>query len=247
MITLVNTLTNRRWTFEPGNGATINMGNYPPGIFNVICEGANSYTIQTFGGTIAIPSNTNWTVMNHDQMISVGKPNSPPIGKQKVPGRPDSLVMVDTGPSAQATFAAGQQPGVGGLDADSADGGPGYSLPPPLPPQNIDVPAVTLDGAVQANAVPGDTLYCTTGNWTGTPHLYHYQWLADGTAVGTDQDTYEVQTGDVGKQINCIVTAVDEVGESSAPPSNSVLIEPDPTGVTVQQEETAQRNRTRRR
>lgn len=87
------------------------------------------------------------------------------------------------------------------------------------PPVNVDVPH-----ASQA----GDVLTCTMGNWQGTPTSYAYQWQIDAADVGTDADTYTVTGGDVGKTATCIVTATNDLGATTAPPSNGVVVEAPP-------------------
>jgi hypothetical protein len=103
----------------------------------------------------------------------------------------------------------------------------GLVLPPPEPaptepPENVDVPAVSGDAMVDA------VLSCTMGNWKNHPTLYAYKWksqLADEPAADVGQGpTYLVKTGDLGKDIFCIVTATNDIGSTEAPPSNGVLI-----------------------
>jgi hypothetical protein len=83
-------------------------------------------------------------------------------------------------------------------------------------PTVIDVPYCE-----QVDAI----LNCTTGNWTGVPTSYAYQWMSDGTTeIGTDDASYAVTAGDVGHEVSCIVTATNAVGSTTAPPSNAVLV-----------------------
>lgn len=84
------------------------------------------------------------------------------------------------------------------------------------PPVNVDVPHISQTG---------DTLNCTTGNWEGEPLRYGYQWRVDGTEVGTSDDSYTVQTEDVGKTATCVVTAENATGATAAPVSNALVIE----------------------
>jgi hypothetical protein len=90
---------------------------------------------------------------------------------------------------------------------------------PTAPPVNVDVPQVS-----QA----ADTLTCTMGNWEGTPTAYAYQWQLDGVDVGTDADTYTINAGDVGQTATCIVTATNDLGSTTAPASNGVVVEAAP-------------------
>jgi hypothetical protein len=95
----------------------------------------------------------------------------------------------------------------------------GEGAPATAPPVNVDVPHVQQEGA---------TLNCTMGNWEGTPTGYAYQWQLDGVDVGTDADTYTVSAADAGHTATCIVTATNDLGSTTAPPSNGVVVEAPP-------------------
>jgi hypothetical protein len=90
---------------------------------------------------------------------------------------------------------------------------------PPVtdPPVNRDVPYVGQTGA---------TLNCTMGNWDNVPTGYSYLWRFDGVdrppALATGD--YAVQPGDVGLTADCVVTATNAIGSTTAPPSNSVVV-----------------------
>ena len=88
-------------------------------------------------------------------------------------------------------------------------------------PAVIDVPYAS------ANASPpivGTVCSVTTGNWTGTPTSYTYQWTRDGTNIAAaTAATYTLVSADVpGHQIRCVVTAVNATGSTAAPPSNMI-------------------------
>ncbi len=89
-------------------------------------------------------------------------------------------------------------------------------------PGVIDIPYAS------ANASPpivGTVVSCTTGNWTGTPTSYTYQWTRDGaTIAAATAASYTLVSADIGgHQIRCVVTAVNATGSTAAPPSNAVL------------------------
>jgi hypothetical protein len=86
---------------------------------------------------------------------------------------------------------------------------------PTAPPVNVDVPHVS-----QA----GDVLTCTMGNWQGTPSGYAYQWQLDGADIGTDADTITVTAADAGKTATCVVTATNDLGSTTAPPSVGLVV-----------------------
>jgi len=94
-------------------------------------------------------------------------------------------------------------------------GGNGGGGETPTAPVNTAVPLVTQSGT---------TLSCTMGIWEGEPTSYSYAWQINGSAVGTDQATYEVQAGDVGGTATCTVTATNAAGSTAAPVSNSVTV-----------------------
>ncbi len=83
------------------------------------------------------------------------------------------------------------------------------------PPVNVDVPYVSLTGAMAS---------CTMGNWTGEPTSYAYAWHNDGVANGATDATYAVQPDDSGHALACVVTATNAMGSTAAPMSNSVAV-----------------------
>lgn len=83
------------------------------------------------------------------------------------------------------------------------------------PPVNVDVPAVSLTGAMAS---------CTMGNWQGEPTSYAYAWHLDGVANGATDATYTVQPDDSGHSLACVVTATNALGSTAAPQSNAVAI-----------------------
>ncbi len=97
----------------------------------------------------------------------------------------------------------------------------------PPPPTNTDLPAVS--GVVQE----GRTLDATTGNWTGSPTSFGYQWrrcASDGggctNIVGATASSYQLTSGEVNSTIRVVVTASNAGGASSATS--------DPTGVVAE-------------
>ena len=96
---------------------------------------------------------------------------------------------------------------IGGLSDDIAPATPSA-------PINLDVPYVSQTE---------DILTCTMGNWTGTPTVYSYRWESDGATVGADADTYTLMSPDIGTTFTCTVSATNDLGTTTAPPSNSVV------------------------
>ena len=78
-----------------------------------------------------------------------------------------------------------------------------------------------------ANATPpvvGTVCNCTTGLWIGLPSSYTYAWYRTGTVIsGATAANYTLIAADIGgKHITCVVTAVNGVGTTAAPPSNAI-------------------------
>lgn len=91
---------------------------------------------------------------------------------------------------------------------------------PASPPVNITPPAL------QSVAIyAGMDVVCSQGTWTNSPTGYQYQWLLDGSPIGGEEnDNYNVQFGDIGHDISCQVTAVNDSGSSIPAVSNSVTV-----------------------
>lgn len=88
----------------------------------------------------------------------------------------------------------------------------------PAAPVNRSAPVVS------GHDSDGSTLTSTTGSWSGYPSpTYAYQWKSDAANVGTDQNTYVTQAGDIGKSITCTVTATNTEG-SAAQASNGITV-----------------------
>jgi hypothetical protein len=86
-------------------------------------------------------------------------------------------------------------------------------------PAIIDVPYVHSNGVIV-----GSVCTTTTGNWTGSPTSYTYQWTRNGTNIaGATAATYTLVAADVpGHQIRCVVTATNATGSTASPPSNAI-------------------------
>ena len=97
-----------------------------------------------------------------------------------------------------------------------------YNGPTNTPaPTCRNVPAVTPFGPAAVDTI----LECTMGEWNYEPTSYAYAWRSDGAAVGTDLNTYTVADTDTGKSIDCVVTATNDGGSTTAPASNAIPVE----------------------
>ena len=96
----------------------------------------------------------------------------------------------------------------------------------------LSAPANTVAPAISGDTGDGSTLTSTTGTWTGNPTpTYAYQWKADSTNVGSNQNTYVTQAGDVGKSVTCTVTATNSQGNSSQASNGITVTLSDPDAV----------------
>ena len=113
--------------------------------------------------------------------------------------------------SLAAGILTGNEAG-GGTPPGGGNGGGGEQ---PAAPANTTVPQVTQTG---------NDLNCTTGEWSGEPTSYAYQWKIDGADVGTGGASHTVQAGDGGRSAACVVTATNATGSAAAPASQAVVI-----------------------
>lgn len=70
----------------------------------------------------------------------------------------------------------------------------------PLPPSVLSLPSVS------GRAVPGQTLRCQAGSWSGATG-YSFGWLRDSRPTGTTGFAYRVRQKDVGHRLACMVQA----------------------------------------
>ncbi|MEA2391591.1 MAG: hypothetical protein QOK31_1700 [Solirubrobacteraceae bacterium] len=81
----------------------------------------------------------------------------------------------------------------------------------PSPPGNTGLPKIT------GRSLPGKTLTCANGTWSGNPFSYSYRWNRNGAAItGATSSHYIVKAGDAGRTLTCTVTALNSDGSSSA-------------------------------
>jgi len=95
---------------------------------------------------------------------------------------------------------------------------------------NKPLPANTAAPVVSGSGKNGQTLSATTGTWNNMPTPpnvpvpYSYQWRAAAVAINNaTRPTYEPKTADVGKAVDCLVTARNVAGAASQA-SNAITI-----------------------
>jgi len=93
---------------------------------------------------------------------------------------------------------------------------------------NLEPPAIT------GVALPGRTLSCSTGSWSGSPIGFSYEFRRDGAAIdGATAATYTPTAGDTGHALTCVVTAHDAVPSSASATSPAVAIPPPPANIAA--------------
>lgn len=85
------------------------------------------------------------------------------------------------------------------------------AFPPPTQPVNVVPPKVV--GSPEA----GKTVYCSRGEWLGSPPgMLAYQAQIDGVDASSSGDSYECQSGDIGKALRFKVTSTNFAGSVTA-------------------------------
>ncbi|MGH3264536.1 MAG: hypothetical protein ACRDNS_21360, partial [Trebonia sp.] len=103
------------------------------------------------------------------------------------------------------------------VTATNAGGSAKATSPPvkvPAPTPTPTVPANSASPTITGTPLPGHTLTCDPGTWTGNP-TFSYQWLRSTSPItGATTSTYTVTILDEGSTITCAVTASDSAGSS---------------------------------
>jgi len=95
-----------------------------------------------------------------------------------------------------------------------------------------EAPKNTLKPKVQGTARVGQTLTCSTGEWSGSkPITFKIEWLRNGGPTGVTGPTYVVQQTDEGQKISCRVIAENLAGAEKAE-SEAVTIAGEPIKAT---------------
>jgi hypothetical protein len=87
-------------------------------------------------------------------------------------------------------------------------------------------PSQSVAGSVSGTAEVGQVLTCATGTWSGGPVLSR-QWLRNGAPIaGAIGETYTLTLADLGKSVQCQVTAANAGGASVAINATSGSVKP---------------------
>ena len=100
------------------------------------------------------------------------------------------------------------------------------STQPPHHEAEQFAPASSSPPTVSGTTTQGQTLTASVGSWTGTaPIHYAYQWQCGGADVpGATGSTYALSAGDVGDQMDVVVTASNAVGSNAATSSITAIV-----------------------
>ncbi len=105
--------------------------------------------------------------------------------------------------------------------------GPGTTATPPPTSGGSSAAPPTLSGApsISGTPLPGSTLTCQPGSWTGSPTGFTYGWSRNGNPIaGATGSTYVVQIADEAATITCTVVARNATGSSKPATSPGVVI-----------------------
>jgi hypothetical protein len=99
--------------------------------------------------------------------------------------------------------------------------------PRPHPPKNEERPSLATF------AEDGRVLTADNGKWSSTtPITFHYEWQLCGKGTGcaaiagAEEQTYRVQTADIGGQLRVIVTATNEAGSKTEKSNKTAKVVP---------------------
>jgi hypothetical protein len=131
------------------------------------------------------------------------------------------LAARDVGYSLRVIVKASNAAG----SADTSSDHTATVTPPPPAPANSAPPSVS------GVAEEGQTLSASTGEWTGSPTSYRYQWEhcnASGKSCsdvfGATSASYELVSSDVGHTMRVVVTAENASGSTSASSSQTAVV-----------------------
>jgi predicted outer membrane repeat protein len=136
-------------------------------------------------------------------------------GIQSCTGPVASGSAIDTSTLGQHSFAVTAT----SLDGQTATATGSYTI------TAASVPVQTAPPTISGTPLPGDTISCSTGTWSGSPTGYTYQWDRDGQPIpGATGATYTVQIGDEAQTLSCVVTASNQTGPGAPATSAGVLV-----------------------
>jgi hypothetical protein len=127
-------------------------------------------------------------------------------------------VPITVDPSASGTLAATAQ-------VISPDAATPVSATDTITVERHSVPANLARPGISGTILPGHTISCSTGTWTGTPSRFHVRWRRNGAPIaGARSARYRVRAADEAQGLGCSVVASNSVGSSAETPSPIVLV-----------------------
>jgi FG-GAP-like repeat len=95
------------------------------------------------------------------------------------------------------------------------------------PPVNTSPPTIS------GTPASGSPLTCASGSWSGVSPTFSYQWTRNGMVIrGSTQPKYIAAVSDIGRLINCVVTATNTFGTASAHAAGVRIIDRTPPRLT---------------
>ena len=119
-----------------------------------------------------------------------------------------------TGPVTQTLDGAGNY-----VYTFTGNGTIDFGVPP-------SAPVISIYPVISGTTTVGQTITSNTGTWLNSPTSYTYQWQQDGTTniSGATSSSYTILASDIGHTLNCVVTATDSIGNTSASTSSTPTI-----------------------
>jgi len=220
--TVDGTLTNSSGTVSPGDTV--------PGLGTLKTTGAYS---QGGGGELAIELDGTTAGSGFSQLqvaggVTLGGDLYLADGSGFVPAQVDTFAIVTatSTPTGALTLTG---PGSGSYT---------YAVPSDTVTLSVNpTPGNAQPPQISGNLQVGQTLTCSSGNWSGNPPItYTYQWNRDGSPIsGATSSTYVVLAADQGHALTCTVTATNAqgAGPAATSPAVSVAAPAPPPGAPV--------------
>jgi len=90
----------------------------------------------------------------------------------------------------------------------------------------VPLPALTGTVSIDGSAVVGQTLTANTGSLTGFAGANTFQWRRGGTNIGTNSNSYVIQSTDAGSAITVTVTRANHSSSVTSAPTTTVIRPP---------------------